>query len=58
MQGCDLSFEKSEVNATLITPVLSIKNPASGTIAVPSVGEIILDCKSDCRIITKEEALV
>ena len=58
MQGCDLSFEKSEVNATLTAPILSIKNPASGTIAVPSVGEIILDYKTDCKIVIKEEALV
>ncbi|EOS80224.1 hypothetical protein C817_02097 [Dorea sp. 5-2] len=43
MEGCDLSFEKSEVEATLTTPVDSIKNPAGGYIYVPSVGEIIMD---------------
>ena len=43
MEGCDLSFEKSEVEATLTTPVDSIKNPAGGHIYVPSVGEIIMD---------------
>ena len=32
MEGCDLSFEKSEVEATLTTPVDSIKNPAGGHI--------------------------
>lgn len=58
MQGCDLSFEKSEVNATLTAPILSIKNPISGRIEVPSVGEIILDYKTDCKIVIKEEALV
>ena len=38
----DLAFEKSEVNATITTPVLSIKNPASGQIQLPSAGELIL----------------
>ncbi|MCI8798069.1 MAG: DUF3737 family protein, partial [Dorea sp.] len=46
MEGCDLSFEKSEVEATLTTPVDSIKNPAGGYIYVPSVGEIIIDDKN------------
>ncbi len=39
----DLCFEKSEVEATLTTPVVSIKNPLSGHIRVPEVGEIIRD---------------
>ncbi len=43
MIDCDLSFEKSEVEATIITPVVSIKNPKRGTIQVPAVGEIIRD---------------
>lgn len=43
MMDCDLAFEKSEVEASIITPVTSIKNPLSGTICVPSVGEIIRD---------------
>lgn len=43
MIDCDLAFEKSEVEATITTPVISIKNPLSGTICVPSVGEIIRD---------------
>ena len=38
-----LCFEKSEVSATITTPVISIKNPLSGTICVPLVGEIIRD---------------
>lgn len=41
MREADLAFEKSEVEATLTAPVISIKNPASGLIKVPSVGEII-----------------
>lgn len=43
MVDADLCFEKSEVDARITTPVLSIKNPKSGTIYVPSVGEIIRD---------------
>ena len=39
----DLFFERSEVNATITTPVVSIKNPLSGCIHVPAVGEIIRD---------------
>jgi hypothetical protein len=43
MIDCDLAFEKSEVEATITTPVISIKNPLSGKICVPAVGEIIRD---------------
>lgn len=43
MQDTDLCFEKSEVEATIITPVISIKNPAAGYIKVPEVTEIIKD---------------
>lgn len=43
MIGCDLAFEKSEVEAAVTTPVASIKNPKSGTIKVPAVGEMIRD---------------
>lgn len=46
MVDTDLCFEKSEVNATIKTPVLSIKNPLSGRIFVPAVGEIIMDDKN------------
>lgn len=43
MSECDLAFEKSEVEADITTPVISIKNPASGKITVPAVDEIIRD---------------
>lgn len=43
MIDTDLCFEKSNVTATITTPVVSIKNPASGTIYLPAVGEIIRD---------------
>ena len=39
----DLCFERSEVNAGITTPVVSIKNPLAGRICVPAVGEIIRD---------------
>ena len=42
MLDTDLCFEKSEVEAVITTPVISIKNPRAGTIMVPSVSEIIL----------------
>ena len=43
MVDCDLAFERSEVEAMITTLVLSIKNPLSGHIVVPDVGEIIRD---------------
>ncbi len=60
MIDTDLSFEKSEVEASLTAPILSIKNPLSGHICVPGVEEIIRDdpasqgeiivCKECCRV--------
>lgn len=46
MTDTDLCFEKSEVEATVTTPVISVKNPLSGKIYLPSVGEIIMDDKN------------
>ena len=48
MKGCrmidaDLSFERSEVEAEILTAVDSIKNPRKGYIRVSAVGEIIRD---------------
>ena len=43
MVGCDLAFERSDVQAEITTPVISIKNPISGRITVPAAGEIIRD---------------
>ena len=52
---CDLAFEDSTLHAHIISPVTSIKNPRSGRIEAPSVGEIIIDehCKApaDCEIV-------
>ena len=44
MVDCDLAFERSQVQATLTAPVVSIKNPLAGSrILVPQVGEVIRD---------------
>ena len=43
MEGCDLSFENSEVVATVNGHIDSVKNPVSGAITADSIGEIILD---------------
>ena len=43
MIDTDLCFERSEVEAAITTPVVSIKNPRKGTITVPAVGELIYD---------------
>jgi len=43
MIDTDLSFERSEVEATLTAPIVSIKNPRAGFIRVPACGETILD---------------
>ena len=50
MEGCDLSFEKSEVDATLTSHVDSIKNPISGSITLPSLGELIDEYHTICKI--------
>lgn len=43
MEDTDLAFERSEVEASVTTPILSVKNPRAGTVTAPSVGELILD---------------
>ena len=43
MTNADLSFERSDVEATLTAPLVSVKNPLSGHIYVPDLGELILD---------------
>ncbi len=57
MEGCDLSFERSEVTATVISHIDSVKNPISGSITADSIGEIILEeeiiTPGKCVITTK-----
>ena len=53
MVDCDLSFERSEVEATVNSSIDSIKNPKRGFIKALSVGEIIQDYPEfDCKIDT------
>lgn len=57
MIDTDLSFERSDVEATLTAPIVSIKNPLSGHIYVPAVGEHIMDIESaHGRVITENQA--
>lgn len=56
MLDADLCFEKSDVEASVTTPVISIKNPRSGRICVPEVGEIIRDdAESEGEIIIDDK---
>ena len=51
MKDADLAFERSEVDATITSDVISIKNAYSGSISVRSVGEIIRsDDRFKCEI--------
>ena len=43
MVNCDLAFEYSDVDASIIGHVDSIKNPRSGRIVLDSVGKLIKD---------------
>ena len=55
MEGCDLSFEKSDVEAEVKSAVDSIKNPRSGKIVCESAEEIILtDPEAKCEIVTEK----
>ena len=55
---CDLAFEESEVRATVKSPITSVKNPTTGYIKAPSIGEVIIDSNilapADCRIETND----
>ena len=43
MENTDLSFERSDVDAVVLTEIDSVKNPRSGRIKAPSIGELIMD---------------
>ena len=52
MHDADLAFELSDVEATITTPMISIKNPLQGRISVPCVDELISDdIGSTCEIV-------
>lgn len=56
MGDADLCFEKSDVQAGIRSHVISIKNPHSGRIAVPSVGEILMDDENaKCEIVVNDK---
>ncbi|MEE0206771.1 MAG: DUF3737 family protein [Peptococcaceae bacterium] len=57
MVDCDLAFERSSVQATITTPVVSIKNPlAESRISLPDVGSIIRDIPEATGEIVVENA--
>ena len=43
MENTDLSFERSEVQATVNGSIMSVKNPMQGFIKADSIGEIIVE---------------
>ena len=55
-EDADLAFEYSDVEASIIGPVTSVKNPRTGRINADSYGEVILDgnikAPADCEIRT------
>jgi hypothetical protein len=61
MENTDLSFERSDVRATIIGNVISVKNPISGYIKADSIGELIWDgdfretslCCVECTTVAK-----
>ena len=50
MENTDLSFEKSEVEATVQGHILSVKNPEKGFVHADSIGEVIVEYPTDCKI--------
>ena len=54
----DLAFEDSDLRATILSGITSIKNPRSGEIRVKSVGEVIIDKNilppADCKIMVAD----
>lgn len=56
LEDCDLAFEKSAVDAQIVSHVDSIKNPHSGTIHAHSVGTVIMD-DPDAHAVIKTDVL-
>ena len=54
MIDCDLSFEKSSVNADIVGDIISVKNPDSGVIVADSIGEIINE-SGEGKILIREK---
>lgn len=56
MVDCDLAFERSEVEATITTPMISINNPLAGScITVPAVKEVIRDIEEGTGTVQVQE---
>lgn len=52
MVDCDLAFERSHVQASVTTPVVSVKNPLAGSrITLPAVGEVIRDIEGATGVV-------
>ena len=55
-EDADLAFEYSDVEASILGPVTSVKNPRTGRIMADSYGDVILDnnikMPGDCQIST------
>lgn len=58
MENTDLAFEKSEVDASILSWVESIKNPAKGEIRVPDVGAVIMDDSAAKGKVLVETAMI
>ena len=43
MEGTDLSFERSEVDVTVIGAIESVKNPLRGSIRADEIGELVME---------------
>lgn len=54
---CDLAFEDSSLRVTVVSQIVSVKNPRTGSLKALSIGEIITDrnilAPADCRIETE-----
>lgn len=57
--SCTNAFEGSEVRATILSPVTSIRNPRTGMISAESFGEVTIDdnvkAPADCSIIARKK---
>ncbi len=49
MEGADLAFEKSDVQANVRGKILSVKNPHSGCIVADEIGEVVQDADSQTK---------
>ena len=54
MVDTDLSFELSDVHATIKGDIHSVKNPSSGRIEADHIGRIVLDRETPCEIVCRQ----